>query len=90
MKKIRIGGKDFEIRVVDNLDDKDGTIEYNQRLIRIVKNHPGLMKSTLLHETLHALSFMFDLNLSESQIIRLEEGLMMILNDNPKLIDYLK
>lgn len=41
---------------------------------------------TLLHECIHLISDFYDLNLSEAQVRALDQGISMLLKDNPKLL----
>lgn len=47
-------------------------------------------KSTLLHETIHAIGETLGLGLTERQVQGLETGLFAMNRDNPKLFSYLK
>lgn len=80
---IKVGSRDLKVKIVESLDDKLGYLDWDNNIIRIVES--SNMDSTLLHELLHALSFLYDLDLSESQVIRLESGLKMLYKDNPEL-----
>lgn len=44
-----------------------------------------LRRSTILHECLHAISSIYGLDLTESQVLVLESSLTNLINQNPEL-----
>lgn len=87
--EVRIGAIRYR---VDQVPDTWGTHQMGQvdcgaQSIRI---NEGLgsdaMRSTLLHEVLHALSYQLGLGLDERTILALESGLDTLLVSNPGLV----
>lgn len=69
-------------------DGKDliGQVDYLSLSMRIAaKNAPAVQFAALWHETLHALSEMFGLELGERQVDVLSHGIAMVLRDNSYL-----
>jgi len=51
----------------------------------------GLQKQTLLHETIHMIENLYELpNLSEQTVSTLANTLLQFMQDNPKIVDWLK
>lgn len=96
--KVKIGWKDFKVIITepssvlksDSLDCY-GDIYWEKNEIRLNKaNEPDQMECTLVHEILHGISDMGELNLTEDIIIRLANGLYCVIKDNPKMFEVLK
>ena len=47
-----------------------------------VKRADSKIIGTLIHEVLHAISETWEIKLEEDQVLRLEEGILAVLNDN--------
>jgi len=94
IKSIKILGKTYSVEYLPyghrNLIKNDkvcgGRIKTDLQQIYIEK---GLAEETntgiLLHECLHGLSNAMNIDLTENQALGLEEGLLALLKDNPKL-----
>ena len=91
---IKIGGTLYEV-----LDDTlpllreglAGKCLRDKCEIRINTEHDHqAVQDTLLHEVLHSLSYAYDLELTESQVVRLTSGLTALMLDNPDFIEYLQ
>jgi hypothetical protein len=89
--KLRLDGLEFEINYVENLKsskgaDLYGEIEHDSLKINICKDHPiQLQHKTTIHEILHGLDEIYQLNLKEDSILRLTSALYSTMLDNKEL-----
>ena len=80
--------RDYEVTYIDQFKDVDQLGECRQDPPQIVIKSGQTSKeelSTGIHEILHALSFDYDINLTETQVLKLEKALLNLLRLN-KLI----
>lgn len=88
-KRVDIMGKDFTIERVDLIDGKSGVagqIDGDEARIRIKKGMSRDMEiDTVLHEIVHGIDYIMDLDLTETQVKRISSGLHCVLKQNPKL-----
>lgn len=80
--------RDYEVTFIDQFKDLKQLGECRQDPPQIVIKTGQSSKeeySTFIHEVLHALSFDYDINLTESQVLKLEKALLNLLKLN-KLI----
>lgn len=68
-------------------EDQVGECDPNTRQIKIkIGLPPSEMVATLLHEIIHALSFENEINLTENQVLCLEDALLTALRLNKGLV----
>jgi len=77
-----------ELKVEGN--DCHGYIDYNKQTIFIKTEFPLKVQETLLHEVIHGLSEFSQIGLSERQVASLVNCLIMVMQDNPHLINIFK
>ena len=87
MKKIKIGHKVFKISYKEDLyhegDECYGLIYYDDNVIMINNQYKkGQQEETLIHEILHGISTMYELDLSEEQVTMLAKALYITIKDN--------
>ena len=78
--------KGYGVNLVSGFpEDLDGSCNPNTQEIKI-KGEMGEKRTiaALTHEIIHLISFEWNLSLTESQVLGLEEGLLKILELNPK------
>ena len=89
--KIKIGDKDYKVAVDDDIadDSRDGEIRFRKAEIAVISRlETQVMKEVLVHESIHGmLEFMgeLDINRDEEKVIRITNGLLMLIKDNPEL-----
>lgn len=69
----------YEIAYRDAFDDKKtlGECDYERTQIRLLRSLPEKRRrSVLLHEILHALSYVYEIGLTENQVEKLELALI--------------
>jgi Zn-dependent peptidase ImmA (M78 family) len=87
-KKLKILGRDYTVRYCDLTKECDtqslGYICHHKLKIMIDNHRIGTQRqeSTLLHELIHSVCDINDVELTEHQINLLEAGLYQILTDN--------
>lgn len=87
--KLRVLGKDFELKVVDSqiVGSACGHFHSDRNEILINKRMcKSMQESTIIHEIIEALNYHLELNLEHNKITALESGLYQVLKDN-NLID---
>lgn len=91
LDEIKIGWKNYKIiktnpkhNLIEGGNDCYGEIDYNKREIYLnyLLNDEEQNKATLIHEVLHGISDMYNLELSEDIVSRLGEALYIVLKDN--------
>lgn len=98
MKKIKVGGIDYELIAKENLEDKNesvwGFVEYESSKIYVRSNIARQKKlQTVIHESLHAMlheSGLDNYANDEKIVTPLSNMLHQFLKDNPSLLNELK
>lgn len=85
--RIRLSSKDsYSVVVVPRFDNDSelGHCDYNQSQIRLCVDGKSetVVVGTLLHESIHYISHKFNLDLTEKQVLGLEEGLIALFKLN--------
>ena len=94
-EKVKIGWKEFKVTVTEpsivlKSDNGDyyGDIYWDKSEIRLSSNNDDdQQQATLIHEILHGISDMFNLDLSEDTVLRLGNALYTVIKDNPELFE---
>ena len=91
---LRFGGRIWKVEFVSQIPDKNkellGKCEFAESRIRIVKTQSlDSLKSTLLHECIHAQADAQDWEASEKTVIKIEKLMYTMIKDNPKLFRWL-
>ena len=91
VKKIRILGKEFAVKRIDDSDaEVDGrTYMGSQELHYRIHSGVEYNRDTVLHEVTHALETSLDLGLTERQVQLLATGLLAVLSDNKEFTKWL-
>jgi hypothetical protein len=93
---IKIGAVDYDVFLVDDMDEDYGYCVPHMQKIVLSKNQSyQSVTDTLLHEVLHAIwheSGLFDIKKpSEEQIVRtISTWLCVVFRDNPKLLEIIQ
>jgi hypothetical protein len=96
---VRIIGRTYEIAVVpsdhDILNNDDGAnllgrVDHNKQRIAISDEQClEAMQDTLMHEIVHAVESCMNITVSETAVTRFATGLLAVLRENPKVVEYL-
>lgn len=91
---LRILGRSWTVVWVDDLADNFGECDQEQGSIEIVDGLDSYMdRTTLLHEVMHAIlrqQGRYYCKAEEEYVTALANGLVTVLDDNPKLRKYLR
>lgn len=92
--KVKILGRVFQIKYVEGeplSKDDNGECSVDTMTLYIREGMvPQQERSVVLHETLHAVSDLMGLKLTEKQIEGLETGLFQIAVDNPRFFSNIR
>lgn len=91
-KRVRIIGKNYEIRHVKKVDKAHSFGEHDVawQLIKVRRNQCfEALRDTTMHEVTHAIEEQMDLGMKERQVHALAAGLLQVLRENPSLVRFL-
>jgi hypothetical protein len=92
--KLKILGKKWSVEYVKDAPlakDEMGQCDLEAQALHVKDGLKAEQEaSTLLHETIHAISDSLGLNLSEKQVQGLETGLFDLNSSNPRFFPYLR
>ena len=81
--RIRVKNKIYyEVLYIDNFKDGKtlGETRFNEKQIILLRSlSPKIMVSTFLHELLHAISFEYNVDLTETQVLNFENSVPYLL-----------
>lgn len=89
--KVKICFKDYKVNKIDGTVINDnkvcyGSIEYSEGHINISTLYSDdMQKCTLIHEIIHGIDELFNIDLQESQVEQLAKGLYGVIKDNPEI-----
>lgn len=88
---LRIVGREFEVKMLDEYDGQVGGVDHPSCTINIKSGQQKLLEAdTILHEAVHVLDEIFQLGLTERHVYCLTGGIIALLRDNPELVKYLQ
>jgi hypothetical protein len=98
LKRLKIGWKDYEVEekepdgdLISGGDICYGRIHYDDPRIIINSKYSKSQKvTTLIHEAIHGIDELYDLDLTEKQVVCLGNGFAMLIKDNPSIIKAFK
>lgn len=87
---LKIVGREYNVVKVEEYDDQVGGVDFETSTIVVKDGQQMLLEAdTLLHESLHVIDEIFQLELSERQVYCITSGLIALLRDNPTLMLYI-
>jgi hypothetical protein len=94
---IKVGGLVFKVHLVKDLKSADkpcfGTMSWDEQRINLDSAIPTkeFVANIVWHEVMHALWAYFDIPTKgeETKVLRIANGITMIMKDNPQLMDYI-
>lgn len=91
-EKIKVLYKDYTVEETVNLHDNGrdlyGQIHYlPEKILLNADAKEEQKKSTLLHELVHAMDEIYNIELNENQVDKLGNALYMLQKDNPELFE---
>ena len=86
---LKIVGREYDVVKLD-YDNQDGGVDFDTCTIGIRAGQQRLLEAdALLHESLHVIDEIFQLELTERQVYCVVGGIMALLRDNPSLLPYI-
>jgi hypothetical protein len=88
-RKIKVGAYDWRIKIEPGVSEDFGETNYDDAQVTVwPESHqsPDRVVGTVVHELLHVI----DPDLEEETVVKLENGLISLLRDNPKLLTWIK
>lgn len=86
---LKIVGREYSVVKVEECNDVGG-VDFETSTIVVKDGQQRLLEAdTLLHESLHIIDEIFQLELSERQVYCITSGLIALLRDNPTLMLYI-
>lgn len=87
---LNIVGREYNVVKIEEYDEKVGGVDFENSTIVIKDGQQRLLEvDTLLHESLHIIDEIFQLELSERQVYCIISGIIALLRDNPALVSYI-
>lgn len=87
---LKIVGREYSVEKIEEYDEQVGGVDFDKCTIVIKDGQQRLLEAdTLLHESLHIIDDIFQLELTERQVYCITSGLIAILRDNPNLMLYI-
>jgi hypothetical protein len=87
---LNIVGREYDVVKVEECDDQVGGVDFESCTIVVKDKQQRLLEAdTLLHESLHVIDEIFQLELSERQVYCVTSGIVALLRDNPTLLSYI-
>lgn len=89
---VRVLGRDVPIVLCDELSAKAwGEYDFESQIVRVrTGQQPHFEADTVLHELIHAIDDVMQLNMKERQVHCLASGLIALFKDNPTFFEYLR
>lgn len=86
---LKIVGREYNVVKVEEYDDVGG-VNFETCTIVVKDGQQQLLEAdTLLHESLHIIDEIFQLELSERQVYCITSGIIALLRDNSALVPYI-
>ena len=87
---LKVVGREYNVVKIEEYDEKVGGVDFENSTIVIKDGQQRLLEAdTLLHESLHIIDDIFQLELSERQVYCITSGIIALLRDNPALVSYI-
>ena len=88
---LRIVGREFEVKMLDEYEGQVGGVDFPSCTINIKSGQQKLLEAdTILHESLHVLDEIFQLSLTERHVYCLTGGIIALLRDNQAFVKYIQ
>lgn len=90
INNFRLCGLDYvvSVKTSDEMEGRIGLVNHNTQEVWINKNfNTQTKKIALLHEIIHAMDHMFNLKMSEENVVYTTHAFYSLLKDNPNLIN---
>lgn len=87
---LKIVGREYDVVKVEEYGEQVGGVDFETNTIVVKDGQQQLLEAdTLLHESLHIIDEIFQLELSERQVYCITSGIIALLRDNSALMPYI-
>jgi len=87
---LKIVGREYDVVKVEEYGEQVGGVDFETNTIVVKDGQQQLLEAdTLLHESLHIIDEIFQLELSERQVYCITSGIIALLRDNSALMTYI-
>lgn len=88
---LKLVGRDISVKTVDDCTDQLGGCDFETQTIFIKSGQKKYLEAdTLVHECLHFIDELFQLDVTERQVYCIAVALMALFKDNPQMLEYIK
>lgn len=87
---LNIVGREYNVVKIEEYDEQVGGVDFATSTIVVKDGQQKLLEAdTLLHESLHVIDEIFQLELTERQVYCITSGIIALLRDNTDLMPYI-
>lgn len=87
---LNIVGREYNVVKVEEYNEQVGGVDFETSTIVVKDGQQQLLEAdTLLHESLHVIDEIFQLELTERQVYCITSGFIALLRDNTALMPYI-
>jgi hypothetical protein len=87
---LKIVGREYEVVKLQEYEDQVGGVDFESSVISLRAGQQKLLEcDTLIHEAVHVIDEIFQLELTERQVFCTVAGLVALFRDNPTLFAYM-
>ena len=87
---LRIIGREYDVVKLQEYEDQVGGVDFETSVISLRAGQQKLLEcDTLIHEAVHVIDEIFQLEMTERQVFCVVAGLIALLRDNPSLLPYI-
>jgi len=87
---LKIIGREYDVIKLQEYENQDGGVDFETSVISIRAGQQKLLEcDTLIHEAVHVIDEIFQLEMTERQVFCVVAGLIALLRDNPLLMPYI-
>lgn len=87
---LKIVGREYEVVKLQEYEDQVGGVDFETSVISLRSGQQRLLEcDTLIHEAVHVIDEIFQLEMTERQVFCTVAGIIALFRDNPSLLPYL-
>jgi hypothetical protein len=87
---LKIIGREYDVVKLQEYEDQDGGVDFETSVISLRAGQQKLLEcDTLIHEAVHVIDEIFQLEMTERQVFCTVAGIIALLRDNPSLLPYI-
>jgi hypothetical protein len=87
---LKIIGREYDVVKLQEYEDQVGGVDFDTSVISLRAGQQKLLEcDTLIHEAVHVIDEIFQLEMTERQVFCTVAGIIALLRDNPSLMPYI-